>query len=324
MYFGGSTDFGFLPPGVNGDIQYFFSNNMATTLWQQWVKPKGITMCFMVCIAGGGGGGGGFSGASTTARGGGGSGACSCISTMLVPALFLPDVLKVNVGAGGLGGGPTVAGGNGTNSYIATGAGVTAGITIPNLILVSGVNAPGGGGAGTIAAAGAAGAIPTIAAKANIGWMGAWATTNFTVGFAGVIAGAQTGAVGTAITASWNTLPITPGSSGAGVNTVGAGFAGGAISLQATMDIPDGIFNSSILAGGVAGGAGAAGNGNAGIQCWKPFIMTGGTGGGSSDGSTGGIGGKGAIGCGGGGGGAGVTGGKGGDGGNGLVIIISW
>lgn len=326
MFYGSSRDFGFLPSSVNGDVQVFLGNNNAITQWQQWVKPSGVTMVYMILIAGGGGGGGGFSRASAAAGGGGGSGACSGIVTALYPAIFLPDVLKVSVGAGGLGGAAGQAGGNGTNSYVATGVGLTAGSSIPNIILESGANAPGGGGAGTGAAAGAAGSVPTIATTARNGAMGVFGTHKFTVGLVGVIGGAQTGAVGTSITAGWNIIPLTPGASGAGVNTASTGFAGGSISLQAAMDLPDGSISpaSNIIAGGTAGSASAAGNGNPGLQYFKPFLMTGGSGGGSSDGSTGGNGGKGGIGCGGGGGGAGVTAGRGGDGGNGMVAIISW
>lgn len=325
--YGQARDFGFLPPGVNGDVQMFFAPNNAITQWQQWVKPSGVTMVYMIAIAGGGGGGGGFTGISGSARGGGGGGASSGVVTALVPAIFLPDVLKISVGLGGLGAsGSGVAGGNGTNSYIAYGVGLNAGSSIPNIILESGANAPSGGAAGSAAGGGAGGILPTISTAARLGSGGIFGIQKFTVGLNGIAGGAQTGAAGGAVTGGWNVSPLTPGSGGGGVNTASTGFAGGALSLQAQLDLPDGAVSpAAILAGGTAGSnVLAGGNGNNGLQYFKPLLMTGGTGGGSADGQIGGNGGKGGIGCGGGGGGAGTTGGRGGDGGNGLVVIISW
>lgn len=334
MLFGDSpSDFGFLPPQFRGDAQIFFPTGTAVTQWQTWIKPRGISMVYMIAISGGGGGGGGFTRATTVAGGGGGSGACSGMATLMMPAIFLPDVLKISVGPGGTGGAAGANGGAGINSYITLGAGRTAGITIPNVILSSGINAPGGGSAGTGAAGGPAGSIPTVATIATVGPLGKlgfWSNTgtaanNGYVGLVGVIGGAQTGAVGVNITAGWNLIPFTPGASGAGVNTVGTGFAGGSIALQAATDFADGSFPASILAGGTAGsGAAVGGNGNNGIRSMKPFLNTGGSGGGSADGQIGGQGGSGGIGCGGGGGGAGTTGGRGGAGGHGMIAIIGW
>jgi hypothetical protein len=332
--YGSAIDMGFLPPQFRGDVQLFFPTGNANTLWQTWNKPRGISMIYMIAIAGGGGGGGGFTRATTVAGGGGGSGACSGMATLMMPAIFLPDTLKVSVGPGGAGGAPGANGQNGVNSYVTLGAGLTTGITIPNVILASGANAPGGGGAGTGAAAGPAGAVPTVAtigAVGPMGKLGIWpntgtATNNGYVGLVGVIGGAQTGAAGTNITTGWNVIPFTPGASGAGVNTAGTGFVGGSITLQAAVDFADGAFSpAAILAGGTAGsGAAVGGNGNNGIRSMKPFLHTGGTGGGSADGQIGGNGGMGGIGCGGGGGGAGTTGGRGGNGGDGMVAIICW
>lgn len=322
------TDFAGLPPNTNVDIQPFFcvDNNVST---QTWNKPRGATMCYMLCISSGAGGGAGFTRATTVAGGGGGGGACGGIATALYPAVILPDELHVVVPMGGKGGLTSgTAGGAGANAYISTGKGLTNFNAIPNIILESGATTPGGGGAGSGAAAGAAGTVPTIGTKARSGWAGALAVgTNYTVGLVGLIGGAQTGANGAASTAVWNAIPVSPGTGGAGVNAVNTGFAGGALSLQGVMDYSGGTFapSSTFLAGGTAGSnVLVGGNGNSGIQSWKPFIMTGGTGGGSADGQVGGAGGNGGIGCGGGGGGAGTTGGRGGDGGNGLVVIISW
>lgn len=326
--YGSAIDFPFLPPGVNGDIQIFSSPNNAITQWQQWVKPRGVTMVYMLLIGGGGGGGGGFTGVSTSARGGGAGGACSSIAVHIFPAIFLPDVLKVSVGSGGLGStGSGVAGGNATNSYVALGVGLTAGSTIPNLLAESGNAAAGGGAAGAGSGNATGGSVPSIGTKARMAWAQAYSISTFTVGIVGATGGVATGGAGTLVNAVWNLIPLSPGSGGGGVNTVGIGSAGGVITLQAAMDFADGSYTpaSSHLPGGTAGsGAAVGGNGSAGIQNFKPFVMTGGTGGGSADGQAGGNGGKGGIGCGGGGGGGGTTGGRGGDGGNGIVAMIAW
>lgn len=321
----GTADFGFLPPNTTGDVQVFYTDNNAQGS-QKWIKPRGVVMCYMICVGGGGGGGGGASGASTTARGGGGGGACSSIAKLLTPAIFLPDQLSIQVAVGGKGGAAGSPGTGGSKSFISHGVGLTALSTIPNVILQSDNQAPGGGGAGTNATGGAGGTVPTISTAGLQGAATSWGEPAFIVGLVGSVGGAQTGAVGTTVTAGWNLICTVPGAGGAGVNTVSTGFAGGAISLQAALDFAEGTVSpaASIIPGGTAGSASAAGNGSAGVQFWKPFYMTGGSGGGSSDGSTGGNGGNGGIGCGGGGGGGGVTGGTGGNGGDGAVIIISW
>lgn len=321
----GSYDFNFLPPNFNGDVQAFFTNNNGQGT-HKWIKPRGVTMCMMICIGGGGGGGGGTTGASTTARGGGGGGACSSVAKMITPAMFLPDALLVQVAIGGKGAAAGGIGTSGSKSFISYGVGLTALSTIPNVILQSDNQAASGGAAGTNATGGAGGSAPTISTAALQGAATSWGEPAFIVGLVGGVGGAQTGAVGTTVTAGWNLICTIPGAGGAGVNTVSTGFAGGGITIQAAFDFSDGAISpaASIIAGGAAGSASAAGNGNAGIQLWKPFYMSGGSGGGSSDGSTGGSGGNGGIGCGGGGGGGGTTGGTGGNGGDGAIIIISW
>src|ERR1017187_8180289 len=109
-----------LPPRVTADVQIFLNSGSAAA-YQIWNKPKGDSMVFMLCISGGGGGGGAFQRAAGGAGGGGGGGACSGIARFICPALFLPDIMYVQVGAGGIGGvGGSVAtaGANGVNSFI--------------------------------------------------------------------------------------------------------------------------------------------------------------------------------------------------------------
>src|SRR5689334_17659694 len=124
-YYGSNSDFPFLPPGVNGDVQIFSCPMNAVTQWQEWRKPRGVSMVAMLLIGGGGGGGGGFTAASGSAKGGGAGGACSSLAFHIFPAFCLPDILKVSVGLGGVGGsGSGVNGSAGTISYVAVGVGL--------------------------------------------------------------------------------------------------------------------------------------------------------------------------------------------------------
>src|SRR5712692_4773667 len=78
----------------NSERQQFFT---ATGGYVPWLKPRGISMIYFLCISPGGGGGGGFSSGSNTQAGGGGGGASGSVSTLLMPAFSLPDILFVSV-----------------------------------------------------------------------------------------------------------------------------------------------------------------------------------------------------------------------------------
>lgn len=330
--FGNTIDFSFLSSGVKADVQTFsfiHDGNSGIGRYQSWIKPRGVSMISMLLIGGGSGGGAGLTGATTTARGGGGGGACSGVAFHVFPAYVLPDLLFVFVGRGGPGGSASGFGGtSGVRSYVLSGHGLTTGFTVPNIIANSlGSTGPSGGGAGANSGNAAGGTAATTATKSQQGWSQCYSISTFTDGIAGATGGIATGAAGTAITADFNTLCLSPGAGGGGVNSSGTGFAGGSQSLQAAMDLPDATLtpNTDFIPAGAAGsGVLAGGAGGSGLSLIKPFLFTGGAGGGSADGQPGGIGGRGGIGCGGGGGGGGTTGGRGGDGGPGLVIITSW
>ena len=82
--------FGFpTPQGAN--YQEFYGGGTV----RDWVKPRGASMVRMLIIAGGGGGG---AGSTTVGGGGGGSGG---ITQWIGPAIFIPDVLRISIGAGG-------------------------------------------------------------------------------------------------------------------------------------------------------------------------------------------------------------------------------
>jgi hypothetical protein len=305
-----------LPPLSRADVQIFTYNNLAGS-WITWSKPSGCTMIYMMAIDGGGGGGGGFTRTAGLAGGGGGGGGCGGIARLFASAFLIPNILYIKVGAGGLGGAASTAGGAGSMSWISYGHTFTT----PSILLASGAASPGGGQPGASGSAGSGGSANTIATTATTQTLGHWSAI---AGIAGGVGGAQSGAVGTSITA-WATLPLSPGAGGAGCTAVD--FDGGGITAAASVDIN--FLNFTTGPGNVAlSGSNAAiatsRNGSSGVNLWQPFLMSGGAGGASSNAGVAGSGGKGGIGCGGGGGGAGTTGGSGGDGGNGLVMIISW
>ena len=77
------------PQGAN--FQAFYGGG--TT--RDWVKPQGASMVRMLLI---GAGGNGFGGTTANAGGGGGSGA---VTQWIGPAMFIPDVLQIQIGQGG-------------------------------------------------------------------------------------------------------------------------------------------------------------------------------------------------------------------------------
>lgn len=317
------TDAFHVPNEGNADIQIFQTQGgSAYEGYQTWIKPRGCNMTMMVAVAGGGGGGGGFGNTDGNARGGGAGGACSGITRFLVSTIFLPDQLYVSVGRGGVGGAGSTgaaaagAGTAGLNSFISSSNLLSTIPLIPNIILASGINTPGGGANGTAAGAAIGGTIPSIAVVQPIHSAGFWSATVGIVGGAGAALGSNGANI-----SPWAALPMSPGNGAGGITTT-VSTAGGAQSPSnqlycgAQLNAP----SSFILGGAVAGPI----DGSAGLMRVTPFYNTGGTSGASIAGGQGGNGGNGGYGCGGGGGGGGTTGGRGGDGGPGLVFIISW
>lgn len=273
-----------------------------------WLKPRGKSMCNMLLVGCGGNGGNGVIGANSTAAGGGG-GASGPQVSLTFPLWAVPDILFLNLTAGGSGGVSSV-------SIVQNGAS-------QNVLAL--VNAGGNGGNASGATAGTAGAAPSGSTAANmpLGW--GWAD-NVISGQAG-IAGGTTGA-GAALTLPVTGLLVTGGTGGAGLGAAGAvGTAGGAFTV--TTGFPPQI--------GGAGGSAATTPPNNGSNGLRPIpgLMYGygGTGGGSTHGTATGAGlvasrgGAGAPGCGGGGGGGALTGstaGSGGLGGPAFCVITCW
>jgi hypothetical protein len=91
--------FGF-PTPQGSNYQEFYGGGSL----RDWIKPRGASMVRMLLIGAGAGGRAGSSGAGGA---GGGSGA---ITQWIGPAIFIPDQLRITIGAGGasdLGGGNT-------------------------------------------------------------------------------------------------------------------------------------------------------------------------------------------------------------------------
>jgi len=305
---------GFLQsPGVS-DIQVFtgFGSNVSGLEWQTWRKPRGKTMCNILCIGSGGGGGGGFTGVSLGAGGGGGGGS-SGVTRITLPLYFMPDTLYLQVVFGGAGGtGSGVAGTGGTRSYV----NIYPFIAPTNCYGISGAASPGGGAAGTNAGSAAAGIAGTIAVIADMPLAGL-GHFDMIAGQIGATGGIDTGANGSNGTVPTTSVVTMGGSGGAGVITAGSDFAGGGISALGSVFQLSNWCPVATAAGGNPGSAGG--------QLWKPLWSYPGLGGGGSVAGSGGAGGPGAYGSGGGGGGGGnVAGGAGGDGGSGLVIITCW
>lgn len=300
---------GFPSPAGPVDVKIFTTVATASNVqFNTWTKPKNKSFAWIYCVGGGGGGGGGFSAAAAAARGGGGGGGSSAQMTLLIPTLYLPDTLYLQVGAGGGG----VASGTG-------GVGLQSQVHIwPNnstaantLCSTSGSTTP-GGGTGTGAAVGSAGGAGSAAAIANCP-LAAMGNFQFIAGQAGLAGGAVAGAVGTAAVIPVNGSRTMGGGGGAG--TTSADFAGSGVTT---------IANSILSDMRPIAAAAGSNTGSSGYQLWKPFWSWSGMGGASSNAGVGGAGGHGGFGSGGGGGGGGTTGGIGGNGGNGLIVIACW
>ena len=305
-------------PGYN--LQYFQGPATTTLIqWQLWRKPRGVTMVYLIGVGGGSSGGTGVN--TSTTSGGGAGGNSGGQSSVLIPAMFLPDTLYIQCGSGGQG--PTssgAAGVIGVPTYVCIAPDTTL---VANDTLLFANAGPVTGAVATTTTGGAAGSAAAVATIANMPLAGRGFSTFF-AGQAGTAGGAN-GAAGTSLTPPATGLMVTGGTGGGGS---GAAAAGGAINAVSNILGQD-MF--STIAGGIASpGSTPAGSGASFIT--KNYIMnyggTGGGGAGASGGGLAGIGATGSPGCGGGGGGGATstntTNLKGGDGGPGFVIIVSW
>jgi hypothetical protein len=305
-------DLNHLPKPQNGYIDYFYSTG---TSWVTWEKPRGIIMLEIICIGGGGGGRSGWS--STSIRSGGGGGGSGGFSRLLIPAVFLPDVLYVSVGRGGAGGASTTTAGTanvgdpGNTSFVSIAPSTAA-------IYVACFASPGGGGTAGNSSSGPAGAGAGVATQSSALISG--------LGIFSALAGqsGNTGGNGSQTALAYPTTGL--------LLSGGAAGGGGSGGIGSNITAPTQASFSLITTRNGGGSATIAGPGADGISLFQPLMSIGGAGGGSSSSTTpgvgsGGRGGNGGFGSGGGGGGAGPSGtgsGAGGRGGDGFVIIRSW
>jgi hypothetical protein len=316
-------DLNHLPNPTKGKIDYFYGKTAVLPgtwgHWEIWEKPRGINMVYITCIGDGSGGGGGATNNSITARGGGAGGSSGGFTTLLIPAIFLPDRLYISVGGGGAGGAPgnpASLGGAGFGSYVSI-APYTALTDIYTVCYASG-----GTVSATAASSTATSTAPNIVGAATIANMLIAGLGNFSAlaGQQGAAGGLFNNGVGGAITYPTTGLLLSGGAGGGGGSSAGGAVAWTTTTVPAQ---PSYVYFTGLI-GGTAGNPGLDGRSGYGIQ--QPLLSLGGSGGGSgaANNNTGGNGRPGGIGCGGGGGGAGNPGGTGGAGGPGLVVIQSW
>jgi hypothetical protein len=309
-------------PGA--DIQYFEGTSTATlTQWQVWKKPRGVKWIYLLGVGGGGGGGTGVNTATTS--GGGAGGSSGGQSSVMIPAMFVPDTLYIQAGAGGAG--ATTSGGLGTAGTI-TYVCISPYTTIApagTLLLAS-------GGTSTTSAATSTtgGTVPGAVANATLVGM-CLAGRGFSTLLGGQVGaqGATAGATGANIIPPTTGLMVTGGGGGGGTNASGAN-AGSINAITGTLGTD---FFPLPISGGTQNGTGSSvpsGDGQSGFASRNFLFNFGGAGGGGATdtaGGTAGRGGDGAPGCGGGAGGGmnttNTTFAQGGNGGPGFVYIIS-
>ena len=249
------------PTPQTANYQEFFGGG--TT--RDWIKPRGASMVRMLLI---GGGAGGRAGSTSAGGTGGGSGA---VTEWIGPAIFIPDVLRVSIGAGGA---SASAGGNTTVSW--QGPTLSTGYT---LLTANGAASNTAGTASSQNAFGASGIFSSTAGQAGA-------------------------AVTTAITASTTTF-LSGGGGGSSVVTSAGGnvacnygyptISGGAGTTGGNG--ADGYFLSQPIMIGVGGAGGGGSTTAAGGAGGRGGIGCGGGGGGicTSGASLGGQGGDGAV-----------------------------
>jgi hypothetical protein len=297
-------------PGA--DIQYFQGPATTTLLqWQTWKKPRGAKFVYMIGVGGGGGGSCGNSAAVSTG-GGGAGGSSGGQSTVMIPAMFVPDVLYIQCGQGGAG--ATTSAGFGV-------VGLPTYVCISPYTTISPAGtfllANGGTVSATAPTTSNGGLAPGAVAAATLGGM-CLAGRGFTTLLAGQVGGAGGAANATGPTVNLPTtgLMVTGGSGGGGVGSGSGGsiFYSGSLGADFLPTLQGGAFGGRVADSGFIA---------------RNFLMNyGGTGGAAGGGSSQGTAGAdGAPGSGGGGGGGASnsfpTIAPAGSGGPGFVYIIT-
>ena len=276
-----------------------------SAIYQTWQKPPGISFVHIIAIGGGGGGGGGRANDDSALIYGAVGGASAAFASCFYPAYSIPDILYINVGAGGAGGIGTGLGINGGDG--GTGLQTRVGWR-PNTTAIFNLCSanPGSGGvggrqfgsgfaaAGTVLAVSAFAALGQTGIRSNLG--GQPSLANTTSPSPGIVNNFRTGPGGNG--ERWGT----------GTGTFGA---------MPIVGTPGPYADQTVASGGTN-----TGNPGSSIDDLANLFFTGGSGGAANRLGTAGVGGFGGHGSGGGGGAAGnVIGSNGGKGGDGLVII---
>lgn len=233
---------------------------------RDWIKPRGASMVRMLLI---GAGAGGREGATGPVAGqGGGSGA---VTQWIGPAIFIPDVLRVSVGAGGA---SAAAGGDTTVVYQAKdGTGYT-------LLTANGAVSQVAGTASSNNFFGASGIFTSVAGQVGAN-QGAAITASTTTFLSGGAAGAEIfSGAGFNVDSNYGYPTIAGGVTGA------TGGIGG-----------NGYFLTQPILIGTGGSGGGGGSSTAGGVGGRGGIGCGGGGGGrgATVGGAGGRGGDGAV-----------------------------
>jgi len=287
--------------------------------FQTWRKPRGVKWIYMLGVGGGASGG---TGVNTTNAGGAGAGGGSGSQTVvMIPAMFVPDILYIACGQGGASQTTSgVPGLNGTPTFVSIEANSTGLDFNKNILWAN----PGNVG-GTAATTGSGGAAGTAAGAAVIGYMplSGRGFYNLLGGQTGS-AGGTSGGPGSALTLPTAQGTMVSGGTGGGGSVSGAG--GPILAPVGTLGTD--FFASLPTASGAVGSTPATA-GSSFIS--RNFIMNyGGTGGGGATttaGGSAGAGGDGAPGSGGGGSGGATSTNptlRSGAGGPGFVLILSW
>ena len=252
------------PNPQTANYQEFYSNGT-------WIKPRGASMVRFLLIGAGGGGG---NGGTTQGNGGGGAGA---ITSWIGPAIFIPDILRITVGVGGVASvnatastviyqtsnsTSTLLSANGGNSNNSTTAGATGATAMqPNQFTAAGIfkaiNAQ-GGTAGSATGAGSSVSAPTIFLTGGAGGSGGSGNVGGGVGINFGYPSLSTTPAGGTVKGKdgyFMTSPLMNGCGGAGgsTNTTGTGSNGG----NGGIGCGGGGAGEDALTGGGRGGNGA-------------------------------------------------------------------
>jgi hypothetical protein len=85
------------------------TGTIATSVFQTWRKPPGISFVHIIAVGGGAGGASGLGTNSGGTLAGGGGGGSGSVTNVFLPAYLVPDILYIAPGRGGPGGVPTTS-----------------------------------------------------------------------------------------------------------------------------------------------------------------------------------------------------------------------